>query len=696
MAVDGDYDERREDISPNKDNMSGRATAWEVLPRVEHDVAYSSEKAQNLEMLSIQVEDVASDYLALSMENEEELSAETVEKAFEFYILSGLLNSEVKELDDFVGSLQVDIMDVGQQLSENVQSEDLSSKIEEKLQGFEKSLKKTQDIVADIRMRSVKFESDLAFAGFGTCTGADIEMDISAHSSVNTDWKEQKDEQRHFLQMLEKSLARELDLEKKLSESTHNEDELKLKLHYAEQTIYNLEESVEMILQRTFEAENAAEILLGISRELSGKVQIVQLSLKGSIFEEGKLRSKLEESAKKSHAEELQEGDLKANLQKAEDENKLTNFEALSLRDKVRKLEEQLKESNTQLQIAKGSAESSCERRNNLNAEISDMENTIKCLKEDVLRLESRAESAEEKCAQVTKINHELDEQLKLLRSSESENANVLERKLKESDTRLEHAKASVEAIEEQQSMLYSALSDMGNLIDDLKGKVSKAESRAESAESKCNLLTETNLELNEESRFLRNRLECMEASLNQAEDARLAAAKDIGRRMREGWIACESHGEERLWEVSLPLQDCGHDSGVVDIRWTRLCSGLGRLSTLTYKHAHDEGALVVTSTLACTTEFSQPTPPVGHGACGYAIVAKPHECGNDDGDMRGEQQTSIATAMLMRLATVATVPYKHDNGVWKLSHANTSLAVTVAVSVETEAHEDADGGNRT
>jgi chromosome segregation ATPase len=61
-----------------------------------------------------------------------------------------------------------------------------------------------------------------------------------------------------------------------------------------------------------------------------------------------------------------------------------------------------------------------------------------------------------------------------------------LETKLKESDTQLEHVTASVDAIVEQQGMLRSSMSDMGQMIEDLKEKYLKAETRAENAESKC------------------------------------------------------------------------------------------------------------------------------------------------------------------------------------------------------------------
>ncbi|KAJ6364767.1 hypothetical protein OIU76_029688 [Salix suchowensis] len=77
--------------------------------------------------------------------------------------------------------------------------------------------------------------------------------------------------------------------------------------------------------------------------------------------------------------------------------------------------------------------------------------------------------------------------------------------------------------------MLFATIRDMEHLIEGLKSKVSKAESREESAEDKCIILSETNADLNEELSFLRGRLKYLEASLNQAEETKMATAKDIG-----------------------------------------------------------------------------------------------------------------------------------------------------------------------
>jgi DNA repair exonuclease SbcCD ATPase subunit len=65
-------------------------------------------------------------------------------------------------------------------------------------------------------------------------------------------------------------------------------------------------------------------------------------------------------------------------------------------------------------------------------------------------------------------------------------------------------------------------------VIEDMKEKYLKAETRAESAESKCALLTDTNLELSEELSFLRGRVERLENSLHEANQLKVSSAKDI------------------------------------------------------------------------------------------------------------------------------------------------------------------------
>ncbi|CAI0388125.1 unnamed protein product [Linum tenue] len=86
----------------------------------------------------------------------------------------------------------------------------------------------------------------------------------------------------------------------------------------------------------------------------------------------------------------------------------------------------------------------------------------------------------------------------------------------------------NMELNEEIEILKHKFEKAMENLIEDHKLKVCKAEGHADSAEDKCIILSESNAELNEELGFLRGRLERLEAYLNRCEETKLVAAKGI------------------------------------------------------------------------------------------------------------------------------------------------------------------------
>ncbi|KAG6486856.1 hypothetical protein ZIOFF_055437 [Zingiber officinale] len=495
-------DERAIGIDINEGN------AAEALTRIELDVAYSSEKLLNLEILLMLVADRVNDFESWKMEHGDIL-AESVKKFFESDILCGILCTEVKELQSFMSFLQTEIMETCQNLFDGENFEAITSEVGKKLLDAEKSVRKLQDSIADIQKQSLKFESILALCHVEARLDENQKFDNGHLSSIGT-----VDQQWSVLKMLDESLARELDLENKLSDTRSNEKDLKLQLLYAEAELDFIKESIEIHLERALEAENTAEVLLAISKEFAGRLQVVQFCLNSSLRRENELKSHFN-----VHAEES----MKASTG--------TIPEIISLKEKVKTLEEQLRQSHAQMQLAAASVESSHKQQCFLQSELGQKENVINGLRADVLRTENRAESAEGKYVELQGINIKLNEEPVLLQKINSERTNLS--RSTESDMQLEHARASVEALKEKQSGLYDTIDDMGIVIEELKIKVSKAESRAENAESKCTLLTETNLELNEELGFLRGKLEYMETSMHQAEGAKVATAKDIGIRTK-------------------------------------------------------------------------------------------------------------------------------------------------------------------
>lgn len=333
----------------------------------------------------------------------------------------------------------------------------------------------------------------------------------AAPLTPNTKIKMQTAEhQRQVLQMLEKSLANELDLEKKLSESKQREEELKLRF---QQQLFCLEIELEDACERLFAAENATEVLFGVSKELRGKLQRTQFNLNSALQREEDLKSKLKDLNELLLAKD-------SLLQKAENTCE-------ELRTKVNSCDKKLKDSDFLLQSATISAEK------NFEMKIHEMEAKINDLIEKTSKAEKRAETAEAECKSLRDTNMELNKDLSLLRNSSSERIYLLERQLKESELHLQHAVASAEASQEKQTMLNFTIKDMENLIEGLKSKVSKAESQTESAEEKCIILSEANAALNDELNFLKGRMECMEASLHHAEETKKATARDISLRTK-------------------------------------------------------------------------------------------------------------------------------------------------------------------
>lgn len=537
-------------VSSTGEGMRESVGAGEVLTRLELDLAYSAEKLLNLDILLMHVSAKESDYEALTPEDDSVWADSAADKGLQFILLSGVLDTEVREIQSFMASLQTEIVYARQKVCSCDRDNDSFEEMEEKLKDLEKSFKQSENIVTDMRLQSAKFQRIILSFGeeenWNNSTDAYF-AENGQFSPTSTRLKMQTaEQQRHILRMLEKSLARELDMEKKLSDSRNSEEELRRKLHTAEHELLCIEEAAEVSFERLFEAENAAVVLMGISKQILGQLQLLQFNMNGSVQREEQMGNELANIAEQLKTLEMSSSELdkslsiqtntsKISLKEAEEKYNRADSEALALKEKVHTLEEKVKESEIQLENAKASIEESEEHTHELCAEITEMENQIDDLKKNISGVESKAENLEAKCKLLSEINLELNEELGLFKNNvnNTEKVSSLEKQLNESDIQLQHARASAEASYEKQSMLNSAIRDMEDVIEDLKSKVAKAENRALSAEVKCTMLSETNMELNEELTFLRGRTECLETSLHQGDEAKAATAKDISIRTK-------------------------------------------------------------------------------------------------------------------------------------------------------------------
>ncbi|XP_009355657.2 WPP domain-interacting tail-anchored protein 2 isoform X1 [Pyrus x bretschneideri] len=516
-----------ERVPSNESGVQELESSMKVLTKVDLDLAYSSEKLANLHVPLMYLLAQQNDLEAMATTNNYIL-ADFVEKVLVFNLLSSILDSEVRELDNYMDNLRVEIVDARQKISSCRHLGELYSIMKGKLNDSEESLKQSRQQISEVKMQSARFQRTvLAFAHENWKN--DIAMDLSENSQMSNKNAmsnlRMPRQQRHNLWMLEKSLSRELYLEKKLAESRQNEEELKLKMHHMEEVAFRMEEAAEVVWGRFLEAENAAEVLQGISKELLGRLQLVHFNLNGSIQRESELKFNLQASLEEIRAKD----NALHKLEKIMKENIKRDVELAALREKVTLLEKQLKESQLQLKNANATNESSEEK-------LGEMESLVASLKENIFVAEIKAESAELKVAEVTGTNVELTEELNFLKGSATgteKKVGSLEKQLREVEIQLQHAKASSEASQEQQNMLYAAIWDMETLIEDLKSKVSKAENKTESTEEQCIMLSETNAELNVEITVLRDRVEFLELSLAQTNNAKLASAEELNSRIK-------------------------------------------------------------------------------------------------------------------------------------------------------------------
>ncbi|GER45273.1 WPP domain-interacting protein 2 [Striga asiatica] len=468
-----------EAVSSAADTTRELESAHELLTKIELDLACSTEKLVNLGILLMHVASRENDFEAFCSDEGNGLA----ERALEFDLLYGFLESEVREQESFLSDLQRE-MNSSREIISSFEGLGYDFRdLEERLQDCVGSLKLSFEQVSDIKTQSASFERILLTSSGDEKWRDEKELsglENDSCSDINAKIKMQTaEQQREILRMLEKSLAREMDLEKKLSESRQTEEELKFRL---QQEVYCMEEEAEDMWEKLFEAESSAEILSGISKELL-------FSLNGSNQREGELKSKLEDLIKQSREKDCV----------------LEGSESLraELLEKVHSLEQKLKDSS--------------EKYEDLEVKATE---AVK-----------RAEFTEAECISLKESNNELEKDLACLKNrvfDANKKVEQLERLLKESEHNRLHAVASAEASLEKQSMLENTIKDMEDLIRDLKAKVLKAENQTESAEEKCIVLSESNSELVEEINFLRRKVEQLEGSLHEADVAKEKTAKDI------------------------------------------------------------------------------------------------------------------------------------------------------------------------
>ncbi|XP_021755976.1 WPP domain-interacting tail-anchored protein 2-like [Chenopodium quinoa] len=479
-------------VSISENGLMEPTMLMELLTLLDLDLAYFSEKLVNLDLYMTIVSLGEIGLGELSMQNSK-ISEVEIEKALIFDLSFEYLDSEVTELGSFLEVLQAKINDAHQKICLFKLRRDIFTIFQGKLQGSENSWKHLQEQLLELKRQLAKFHKTLSsFREKSTYSIENEDLERSHYDLQNAG------QQRLVLSMLEKSFAAELNLEKRLLELKKREEELESELSLTNEVASGMEAFLGVALERLLEVEHSSQVFMGIAKEMMSRLQIYEFNMHCSVQREEELKSKLENSL-----EQLKKKD--------------------KLEQKLEELEKKLQASESKLQEVNACYEASQEQ-------LSEMEDATEALREHAIMAETRAHDAEEKLATLTEENVELREEVVFLKTGDSneEKITVLEKNVRELEVKLQTSKTFADASQEQQNMLYTAIWDMETLIEELKSKFSKAESKAENAEKQCLELAETNIELNKEKGNLKSENEKLVESLKVANKMKVAWAKEI------------------------------------------------------------------------------------------------------------------------------------------------------------------------
>ncbi|XP_076954327.1 WPP domain-interacting tail-anchored protein 1-like [Bidens hawaiensis] len=265
------------------DTFQELESVGEVVTRYELDMACVCEKLANLNLLLMHMETIEGGFEAFVSDTNPNLSDLEV-KALEFDFLSGFLNSEVQVLETHISDVLTDKNNMQEFISSSKLLGDTSVEQEDMLRDSEKSLQHSMDQLLELKARAAMFEKNVSkFYGVETAV-----KDSDTEATVTNDLPELKDKmnlhtmehQRHILRMLEKSLEREIEFEKQVSESTQIEEALTLRLHASEQEVILAEEETAVTLEKLYEADHSSEILTAVTKDLLSKVNMLQSNVK--------------------------------------------------------------------------------------------------------------------------------------------------------------------------------------------------------------------------------------------------------------------------------------------------------------------------------------------------------------------------------------------------------------------------------
>ena len=132
-----------------------------ILNRVDLDLAYSNEKLVNLHVLLMLLWGWDNGPEVMASGNSD-ISAQFIEKALVFDLLCGILDSELREVETFLDTVQDKIVDARHKISSCRRLRALFKKMEKKLHDSEESMEKCQELVLELKMQSTKLQGSFS------------------------------------------------------------------------------------------------------------------------------------------------------------------------------------------------------------------------------------------------------------------------------------------------------------------------------------------------------------------------------------------------------------------------------------------------------------------------------------------------------------------------------------------------------
>ncbi|GAV59082.1 hypothetical protein CFOL_v3_02615 [Cephalotus follicularis] len=143
-----------EGVSSCENGTQEIENTMKLLTRVDLDLVHSSEKLVNLHVPLMHLLAWETDVQAMALE------INSISEIFD--LLSGFLDSEVKEVDNFINTLQLEIVDERHKISSCTHLKELFTVLEDKLHDSEESLKQSHEQVLVVKMQSVKLQSTIS------------------------------------------------------------------------------------------------------------------------------------------------------------------------------------------------------------------------------------------------------------------------------------------------------------------------------------------------------------------------------------------------------------------------------------------------------------------------------------------------------------------------------------------------------